>query len=309
MALSWNQRLLLAKAETTYGVSASPTGSDALFVRSLEVKPLEGSIVKREVVRPYFGAMPQLMAGKHSMVTFEVELSGSGTAGTAPKYGPLIEACGFSSATVASTSVTYSPVSTGIGSQTLSFHVAGVKHLITGARGTFELSGKVNEIPVLKFTFTGIYNTATDTANPTPTYNNQAQPLVVDSTATPTFNVFGYSGCLEEFSLDVGNDVTFRNLAGCTKQALITQRDAKGSLSIEATTIAAKDFWTAAANSTAGAITIGHGTTAGNIVTLNVPNAISSAPEYKDSNNITMLSLPFVAPPSSGNDDLTLVFS
>ena len=42
-------------------------------------------------------------------VTFEVEMAGSGTAGTAPAFGPLLKACGNSETIVTDTSVTYAP--------------------------------------------------------------------------------------------------------------------------------------------------------------------------------------------------------
>ena len=35
-------------------------------------------------------------------VTFDVEMSGSGSAGTAPKYGAILKACGLSETTVTS---------------------------------------------------------------------------------------------------------------------------------------------------------------------------------------------------------------
>jgi len=42
-------------------------------------------------------------------IAFEVSIAGSGTAGTAPSWGPLLKACGFYESLVASTSATYGP--------------------------------------------------------------------------------------------------------------------------------------------------------------------------------------------------------
>jgi hypothetical protein len=80
-----------------------------------------------------------------------VELAGSGTAGTAPAYGSILKACGFSETIVASTSVTYAPVSSSFSSVTIYYNVDGVRHKLTGCRGTFTLNGTVGDIPYIEF--------------------------------------------------------------------------------------------------------------------------------------------------------------
>ena len=91
------KRLLLAKIEATYGTDPTPTGAaNAILVRNLEITPLQSDIVQRELIRPYLGNYEQLLAQTRVQVTFEVELAGSGTVGTEPKYGVVLEACGLS---------------------------------------------------------------------------------------------------------------------------------------------------------------------------------------------------------------------
>ena len=63
-----------------------------------------------------------------------MELAGSGTAGTAPRYGALLQACGLSETIVASTSVTYAPVSSAFSSATIYFNNDGIRHILTGCR-------------------------------------------------------------------------------------------------------------------------------------------------------------------------------
>ena len=92
MSLKTRKRLLRAKIESTYGTDPTPAGTDAVLVRSLEVTPLQSDVVERELIRPYFGNFEQLLANQHVEITFEVELAGSGTAGTAPKWGPIFRA-------------------------------------------------------------------------------------------------------------------------------------------------------------------------------------------------------------------------
>jgi len=110
--------------------------------------------------------------------------------------------------------------------------------------------------------------------------------------------------------LDIANEIVYRELVGCTKQVLITNRAPAGEVVIEAPTIAAKDYFSIANNDTTGLLTFMHGTTAGNQVTMLAPIVDILNPTYSDSDGIQMLNLPYVAIPSSaGNDELTLTFS
>jgi hypothetical protein len=61
-----------------------------------------------------FRAAAPIPTLEEGVVEFDVDLVGSGTAGTAPAWGPLIQACAFAEVIVASTSVTYNPVSSGL---------------------------------------------------------------------------------------------------------------------------------------------------------------------------------------------------
>ena len=140
MALT-RKRLIQVKGEATYGTDSSPAGTDALLVRNLEITPIEADVVSRDLIRNYLGNSPQLLANTRVSITFQVELAGSGTAGTPPRYGALLRACGLLEAVVASTSVTYTPRSAGFESATIYFNNDGIRHVLTGCRGTFKLTG------------------------------------------------------------------------------------------------------------------------------------------------------------------------
>jgi hypothetical protein len=311
MPLLSRKRLILAKTESTYGTDPTPAGSsDAILVRNLEVTPLQADVVSRDLIRPYLGNSDQLLANTRVELTFEVELAGSGTAGTAPAYGPVLKACGLSETVVATTSVTYAPVSASFSSCTIYFHNDGIRHKLTGCRGSFSVNAEVGQIPVISFTMTGIYNAPTDTALPTPTYANQAAPLIFKNGNTSNFSIFSYSGCLQSLSFEVANEVIYRELVGCNKEVLITNRAPSGTAVIEAPTIATKDFFTIANGSTTGSITFQHGATAGNIVTFTTAQSDIGSPTYSDQDGIQMLNLPYLAiPSSSGNDELSLAFT
>ena len=311
MALLTRKRLLLAKAETSYGTDSSPAGTDAILVRQLEITPLQSDTVERELVRPYLGAAQTLLANTRVEITFQVELAGSGTAGTAPAYGSILKACGFSETISAGVSVTYAPVSSSFSSVTIYYNVDGVRHKLTGCRGTFTLNGTVGEVPYIEFTMTGIYNAPTDTALPSATYSNQAVPLVFKNGNTTSFQLLSYAGCLQSVELDLGNEVAYRELVGCTKEVLITDRKVSGTVMIEAVALATKNYFSAAtSDSSLGNLQFTHGTAGGNIITVSSSTIDLGDVSYDDQDGITMLSIPVVAvPTTSGNDEVSIVYT
>jgi hypothetical protein len=314
MTLSTRKRLLLAAAEATYGTAPTFAGTDALLVSNLEPNPLEVELLDRELVRTYFGNSEKVVGQRLGTVSFDVEIAGSGTAGTAPRWGRCLRACGFGETIVATTSVTYTPASANIIGLSLDFNADGNRHLFTGCRGTATINLAVGEIPKISFEFTGIYNTAAKGTPLTPSFGNQATPVAVNSQNTTGVTAFGFSSCMESFSLELNNEAPFRQLAGCTQEVPILGRAPSGELVIEAPLIGSgageKDFFAPVLAQTLGAIGWQHGQTAGNIVTFNASTCNLGSPTYSDSDGVQMLNLPFMPVPSSaGNDEFSLVLT
>ena len=294
-----------------YGTDPTPDGADAVLVRDLNITPQQSDVVSRDLIRPYLGASEQLLANTRVECTFSVELAGSGTAGTAPQYGKALQACGLSETVSVGTSVTYAPVSSSFGSVTIHYNIDGVRHKVTGCRGTFVINANVGEIPTIDFTFTGIYNAPDDSALPSVTYANQATPLVFKNGNTDTFELLSYAGCLQSVTFDLGNTLVYRELINCTKQVLLTDRAANGTVVLEAVTMATKDYFTAAlTDSTLGNLTFQHGTTAGNIVDFASTRIDIGDVSYSDQDGIAMLNIPYTAIPSTaGNDEFSIVYT
>jgi hypothetical protein len=310
MALLSRKRLILVKTESTYGTDSTPAGTDALLVRNLDITPLSGDVVSRDLIRPYLGNFDQLIGLTSVGITFEVELAGSGTAGTAPKFDAILKACGLAATIVASTSVTYAPVSASFSSATIYFNVDGVLHKLTGCRGSLTMSCAVGAIPTLAFNLTGVYNAPTDTAQPAVTYSAQATPLIFREGNTSSFSFFSYSGVLQSVDFNLANNLVYRELVGGTKETLITDRKPAGTVMIEAPTIATKDFFTTALGTSTGNLTFLHGTTAGNRVTFLASQVDVLNPTYQDQDSIMMLSVPYVAlPTTAGNNEFSLAFT
>lgn len=280
-------------------------------MRDLNITPQQSDVVSRDLIRPYLGASEQLLANTRVECTFSVEFAGSGTAGTAPRYGKALQACGLSETVAAGTSVTYAPVSSSFSSVTIYYNIDGVRHRVTGCRGTFVLNANVGEIPTIDFTFTGIYNAPEDSALPSVTYADQVPPLIFKNGNTDSFELLSFSGCLQSVTFDVGNNLVYRDLIGCTKEVLITDRASTGTVVIEMIPIADKDYFAAAlTDQSLGNLTFQHGTTAGNIIDFSSTKVDIGDLSYSDQDGIAMLNLPYTAVPSTaGNDEFSLVYT
>jgi len=305
------KRSILAKAESSYGSDPTPTGSaNYVQVIDLNIEPVVSDEVSRDLIRPYMGNYEVIPANTRVNVTFDVEMAGSGSAGTAPKYGAILKACGLSETVVSSTSVTYAPVTTPSDSVTLFVNYDGIRHKVTGARGTFSINCEVNNIPRISFSLTGIFNAPTDTALPTVTVSNQASPLIFKNGSTSNFAIFGFAAALQSWNLDFNNEVIYRELVGGTKEVLITDRRPSGTAVIESVALSSHNFFTDYTGTSTGTNTWLHGTTAGNKITVSCPQTDLGQPTYEESDGITMLSLPFMATPTaSANNEFSLVYT
>ena len=310
MALLTRKRVILIETESSYGTDPTPTATDVVLVTDLSITPQSSDVVNRDVVRPYLGSSEQLLANTRVECTFSVELAGSGTAGTAPRYGSALKATGLSETVSSGTSVTYAPVSSSFSSVTIHYNVDGVRHKVTGCRGSFTISAEVGSIPTIDFTFTGIYNAPTDTALPTVTYGNQATPLIFKNGNTTGFQLLSYAGALQSLTMDLGVSTVYRELVGGTKEVIVTDRASNGTVSIEAPTIAQKDYFTAAlTDSSLGNLQFLHGTTAGNKVQLTSTKVDIGDVNYGEMDGVAMLEIPYTLVPSSANNEFSLIYT
>ena len=208
-------------------------------------------------------------------------------------------------------SVFYDPVSSGFGSCTLYYNLAGVLHKMIGVRGNLTLDLSANAIPSVKASLTGLYGGIVDQAISGVVYPSMNVPPAVNSTNT-TGGLFGFQFTggvpgiqVQKLSLDLGNTVTYRNLVG-SESVIIPDRKSKGSISIEMTTIAFYDWLAAVRNATTGALYAQNGTASGNRVRMDLPKVQLENPKYADSDGIVMVDMDFRPIWTVGNDDLRL---
>ena len=305
-----NREVLLAKVETTYNTDPTPTESaNAILVENISMKPAGARMVERNAVRASLAPLKQIYGGRLVELTFDVELKGSGTAGTAPELDSLLQGCGFGVTIVPSTSVTYAPVSTGFESVTFYYYQDGIRTIITGAIGNMSATCKAGETGKLSFTFTGHVATPTDTAMASPTYSSIVPSVVLGL----TFTVDSYAAKIDALSFDMTNEVSTPSSISASDgygQIRIAKRDVNGTIDPESELVATKDYvneWVSGADA---ALTTGSiGASAGNIINISMPAIHYREVTDGDRDGIRTQDISFGAAESSGDDEITIAFT
>lgn len=309
-----NNALVAAKIETTYGVAQTLSAADAMFVTDFTHKMIEGDVTERNNITGAMGAQGAIRVSQYDMIEFSVELVGSGSAGVAPRYSPLLKACGFSEVITATTSVVYAPVSSGFNSLTMGVFYkddAGntMRQLITGARGKVTLDMGAGNIPMLKFSFTGLYNDQASATALTGSFAGIPIPKGVNKANTPTASIFGETLPVGNVSIDPGIEVKYRNMINLESVDIL---DRKGSLSVDIsaeTTTVATNWVTRGKNNATGAFSITHGNVAGNIVAVSVPNVQLKTVSPSWDGNLLKLGIDAMIVPTAPNNDLTITLT
>lgn len=317
MSRKFRKTAILAKIETTKYLDASPAGAtDAIQIANLDVVPFEAQNVDRALIRSYFGRGGQLVGPGTVSLTFEVELQGSGAAGTAPAWGPLVRACAFAETVTASTRVDYTPVTDGIESLTIYYHRDGVKHAATGCQGSFELMMEVGGRPMLKFTFRGKASSPTATSDPSTTLTAWKIPSVVNDTNTADLVVGGsYSaGAITGgtsyvsggLTMNMNNAVQFTPLVGA-EYIDITDRNPTGKVALDLTAAQEVTFDGYVRNNSLQSIGMLQGASAGYKVLVFAPQAQFSNRRHVERNGLLLNEFDLGFDPSSGNDEFRIV--
>lgn len=310
MALTTKRKLLLAKVEVTYNIDPTPSaGTDAVLVEDLNWSNEGLKMVERPAIRPSLGTLQQIYAGRMVSVSFSAEVKGSGAAGTAPELGALFRACGLDETIVASTSVTYAPVSASLESATLYVYEDGKQIKVTGCRGNVSFALEAGNKPMATFTMTGHVAAQTDVALPAATFDSTTpEPFIGGS-----FTIDSYSAVISALNFDLGNALVYPedvNAADGYGEVIITGRDVNGSINPLDELVADEDYiGNFTAGSTMALATGGIGATAGNILTVSMPAVYYRDASSADRDGIAALDLAFGAAESTTDDEVSLAFT
>lgn len=313
---------ILASLETQYGVDPVPTGAtNAIQVSNPTIRKVNAQTADRALVRPFLGASQQLVGTIRKEVSFEVELVGSGTIGTAPAWGVLLRACGFAQTVVASSRVDYTPVSDAFDSCTIYYHDDGVRSVLRGARGTVQLRMVVDEVPRLLFRFEGLDTAEAAAANPAVTLTAFQVGQVVTDTNTGdtifggTHSTSGAPGITtgtaypsRGLELDVGQAVSFVPMLG-QEQIEINSRSATGSVTLDLTPAQEVTLLDAVRAGTLQSLGLVHGTVSGRRSMVWMPQVQLLNPTVEALNNKRLQRFDLLIPTITGNDEIRIVTS
>jgi len=316
--------VLTAKLETAYGTDAVPTAAaNAILTSQPRITPLNSNNVDRDLVRPYIGGSEQLVGTRSVQCEFVCELAGPGTPGTAPPVGALLRMCAMAEVLTASTRADYTPITDGQESGTLYWFDSGVRHMLTGARGNAQIRMNSGERPEIAFTFQGLHSLPTTATPGTVDFSSWRTPLVVtdantgDVTFGGTVSATGAPAITGGtaypsmgLELDLGNAVQFTPLLG-GESVDITARALDGRVRLSLTAAQEVALYTSVLNAQLQAVSLLHGTAAGNRVLVHQPTVQLYDVTKEDLNGKRLVGYRtrgVPTPGGGGNDELRIVF-
>lgn len=296
---------ILALVETVVGTAVAPLAANAILVSDVTLTPIEGDVVERNNIKPYFGSSGSVMVTEYQKVTFSVEFAGVGVAGAMPGYADLFRACAVSVTNEVGVKTIFAPITDNIESISIVGVVDGTIHKMAGARGTVKATVDAKGIPKWQFEFMGSFIPATDGAMPAVNYAAFQGPLGVNK-ANTTLLLDSLAVACSAFSFDIGNKLVKRDLMN-VDSVEITDRLSTGSITFENTSVAVKDWISMARASAKVSLTLKHGQGATNTVTFKSLRAQIGKPTYGDSDGVQTITIPLAFIPSStGNDEWSI---
>lgn len=299
---------MLLKLEATPGVDAVPLAADAVILSNVTFTPMTGDRISRDRLLPYMGNQGVILAGIYGRIEGDLELAGSGTPGTPPKFSSLLRAANFAETVTAGTKVEYTIVEDGAESATAYFISDKVQHIFVGAKANIAPSFVTKNYAKARVTIVGMLGTITDLGvMPAVSDTGWGTPVHV-SKANTTVSLHGWNTVAESISLDLGNTLTPRFLIGDEK-VLVSNRNATGTAVVEAKALSEINWFAKSLSKEGGALSIVHGTQAGNILTITAPKVQIGEPSQGQTDGILNYSLPLDLVPVNGRDELKLAFT
>jgi hypothetical protein len=292
------------KIETTSGTDAVPTaaanGIKVVGIPVLSYDFLESG-ERDDVQTGQLGRADRTApAGRYGMIDLQVEVRGSGVAGTAPEYGPLMRMSGHSETVVASTSVTYTTIDDNMETGTLYLWGDSQLFKLVGCVATLKVNAEAAKRGFKTFSVKGrMVSDPVQTALPAITYSSVLPALFHSVTAT----IGSWSSAaasdplvLRSVEVDEGIAVAERPSAGATDGLigyLIPDRAVRQTMVIEVPKLTSFDAHAVAkaSGATAPLTTWGFGTVAGNRMQVQTGRWSLKAPKRGSANAISTYTL------------------
>lgn len=302
--------VVFAKKETTYGTDATPTGAlNAVVTRNYQSAPVIVDRIERNLDSGSYGAQPGAPSNERRTISYEVEIAGSGTAGTAPAWMELLEGCGMAAAVLtASVDAQQSFAAPGaVSSLTHYDFLTDQKRKALGCVGTFKFDFTAGSFPFISLDWTGLVAAATPFTTAAPgavTLTRWKQPLEVNN-ANTTFMLDGFAAVLRSWKGDAGVTVALRNLVG-SRYVRRGNHALKSTLVIEAPALAGKDYIASLRAGSLVALSLIHGTVAGNIVEFGSTKTQIVSIAESEEDDVVMYTMELIHTIDSGAADLLI---
>jgi hypothetical protein len=267
---------------------------------------------ERKIGNAGLSVNPALPGAVTAKIAFDVDCAGSGSAGTAPVFDPLLQACGFDPTATPATSVAYALISSGVPTITIGYFVDGKKWTMAGCRGNCKFTMQAGQIVSISFEFTGTAIVEADVALLAAVYPTVIPPFFVDAGVA----LDGNDGCIQNLVLDLGNDVQLRpcaNAASGYLSASINGRRPMLTADPEDVLVATEDWKGLLASGAPIAFDITIGSAAGNICTIDIVSAQLVNAQQADKAGLVIRNLEFLltqdTTANAGDDELAIVFT
>lgn len=229
------------KMEATYGTDPGTwAATDVVLIKEASFN-IDRDVVPRGLIRPYMGASEDLIGTRRMIAKFKVELAGSGTAGTAPAWGPLMRMMGFVETATPGQRVEYSPISDNLESASMRYFIDGVRYTSRGARATGKATLNAYGVPELELEVWGFDTAATVNTIGTSDYSAWQRPLVItdansaDIKLGSTYSAGTFAGgtayVSEGINIDFGGKLSHRKVLGA-ESIQIVDRQITGQMTV-----------------------------------------------------------------------------
>ncbi len=304
-------KVLAAKKEAIYGTDSAPTlAANAILTRNFRSKPVETDRIDRNLDGRSYGATPGAPSNERQTISYEVELAGSGAAGTAAPWMELLEACGLAAPVLTATvKAEQKPGTPGVtpGALTQYHWIGDQQRKMVGSRGSFSIDITAGSYPFAALNFIGMIPAASPFGTSAPgasTLTRWKDPVEANSQNTAIL-LDGFACGVRSFSLDMGVQNGLRSLIGA-KYVNRGNHSISGRMVVEAPG-AAKDYIASLRSGGLVPLSIIHGTAAGNIVEITAPRLQITDCNESDEDGKLMWELAYSSTIQAGQDDLTII--
>lgn len=298
------RKVILFKIEAPAGTDSAPTGLANAF-QAIDFKWGNAGKANTDEFKysaQYYGARDVFNVSMQRDCSFDVPVIGAGLPLATNYPAPLLDlyrACGHAAVVTALTNVVLSPISTGEETGSLYAYEDGILRKMLYSRGSMKWMWGEGKVPRCTVAMMGLYGTPTDVAMAAPTFPALQKPVGFGK-ANTVVTLGALSLKCMSVELDGGRTNVYRRLAS-VEYIVPTDMKPTVTLKFEMPTVAQKSIYSELETTLDQALSIVHGTAAGNIFTTNASRAqLVDLSEDKDRGQIFVTAKLELLPSAAG---------